>query len=85
MALAGTDRRLIKACEIHLLKFGMHQATDSSRGFAGPVEYRRLVSRDRDDNRRARRRRKVTVLQGFQWQALEGPAARRVVGSLALL
>src|SRR5258708_38785940 len=84
MALAGTDRRLIKACKVHLLEFGMHQAADSSRGFAGPVEYRRLVPRDRDHNRRARQRRK-TVLRGFQWQALERPAARRVVGSLALL
>src|ERR1700735_3149985 len=85
MVLARTDRRLIQACEVHLLQFGMHQGADSSSGLAAPVEYRRLVPRDGNDNRRARQRRKMGVLRRFQWQALERTAARRVVVGLVLL
>src|ERR1700691_1643578 len=84
MALVRTDRRLIKAGEFHPLQLGMHQAADASCGFAGPVEYRRLVPRESDGRRPARQGREMTVLRPFQWQALERPAARCIVGSLRL-
>ncbi len=82
MALARMDRRLIQAREIHLMKLGVHQAADTPRGFAGPVEYRRLVPRGGDGRRCGRERRKIRVRRPMQWQALQRAAARRVVVSV---